>query len=136
MQRDCGKLAAPCWRLGAWPEAAAYAAGAPTPMGALVEAMQAVGWPAFMLGFVLLIAGLPSTAPAAVRLAGAVGALAMGLGGLLTEGLQLPAAGPLFIGGNLLAVWLVWSGLAAVRRGWATATTARRSECGESALTA
>jgi hypothetical protein len=122
--------------LAARPEAAAYAAGAPTPMGALVEAMQAVGWPAFMLGFVLLIAGLPSSAPAVVRLAGAVGALAMGLGGLLTEGLHLPAAGPLFIGGNLLAVWLVWSGVAAVRRGWASANTARRSERGASALTA
>src|ERR1041384_722674 len=41
--------------LAAMPEAAAYAAGAPTLMGALVEAMQSLGWPAFMLGFVLLI---------------------------------------------------------------------------------
>ena len=89
-----------------------------------------------MLGFVLLIAGLTNSAPAAVRLAGAVGALAVGLGGFLTEGLHLPAAGPLFIGGNLLAVWLVWSGVALVRRSRATATTARRIERGESALTA
>lgn len=122
--------------LAARPEAAAYAAGSPGPMGALAEAMQAVGWPAFALGFVLLITGLHSSAPAAVRLAGVVGALAMGLGGILTEGLHLVAAGPLFIGGNLLAVWLVWSGVAAVRRGRATGTAARPIERREPALTA
>jgi hypothetical protein len=122
--------------LAAAPEAAAYAAGALTPMGTLVEAMQAVGWPAFMLGFVLLIAGVPTSAPAAVRLAGVVGATAMGLGGVLTEGLHLVAAGPLFIGGNLLALWLVWGGLAAMRDGQATVTEARRIEHGEPALTA
>ena len=121
--------------LAAIPEAAAYAAGAPTPLGTLVESMQAIGWPAFMLAFVLLIAGLPSSAPAAVRLVGVIGATAMGLGGLLTEGLHLVVAGPLFIGGNLLALWLVWAGVVVVRRGQATAGSARRIERREPALT-
>jgi hypothetical protein len=121
--------------LAAIPEVAAYAAGAPTPMGTLVEAMQAVGWPAFMLGFVLLIAGLPTSAPAAVRLAGGVGAAAMGLGGLLTEGLHLVAAGPLFIGGNLLVLWLVWAGLTLALRRQAMVSDGRRIERGQPALT-
>jgi hypothetical protein len=122
--------------LAAIPEAAAYAAGASTPMGRLVESMQAVGWPAFMLGFVLLIAGLPTSAPAAVRLAGAIGATAMGLGGLLTEGLHLVAVGPLFIGGNLLALWLVWAGVVVARHAQAAASNPRRIERREPALTA
>jgi hypothetical protein len=121
--------------LAAAPEAAAYTAGAPTPMGTLVEAMQAVGWPAFMLGFVLVIVGVPTSAPAAVRLAGMLGAAAMGLGGVLTEGLHLVAAGPLFIGGNLLALWLVWGGLATVRGGRATVYEAKRIERSEPVLT-
>jgi len=121
--------------LAAAPEASAYAAGTAAPMGGLVEAMQAVGWPAFMLGYVILIFGVPTSAPAAVRAAGVVGASAIGLGGFLTEGLHIAAAGPLFIGGNLLALWLVWSGIAAARHGQATAIVVRRIERGEPALT-
>jgi hypothetical protein len=98
-------------------EASAYASGGPVPIGLVVEAMQAIGWPAFMLGFVILIAGVPTSAPAVVRLAGIVGATAMGLGGFLTEGLHIAAAGPLFIGGNLLALWTVWAGVVSARRG-------------------
>ena len=122
--------------LAAAPEAAAYATGAAVPMGTLVERMQAVGWPAFMLGFAILIVGLPSSAPAAVRVAGVVGATAMGLGGFLTEGLHLIAAGPLFIGGSLLPVWLVWSGIAAARYSQPSASVARRVERSEPAPTA
>jgi hypothetical protein len=104
-------------------------------MGALVEAMQTVGWPAFMLGFVVLIAGLPASAPAAVRLAGVLGATAMGLGGFLTEGLHVLAAGPLFIGGNLLALWLVWVGVAVLRGTSPTTVESPRVKPGEIALT-
>jgi len=101
--------------LAAAGEAADYAAGRAAPLTALTEPMQAVGWPAWMLGFVLLALGGHATAPGAVRIIGAVGAAAMGVGGILVEGLKIVDAGPLFIGGALLAVWMTWAGVVAVR---------------------
>jgi hypothetical protein len=78
---------------------------------ALVNQMQAIGWPAFGLGLALVAAGARNAAPLAVRCIGAAGAAAMGLAGLLVEGLHFLYLGPLFMGGSLLAFWMVWAGI-------------------------
>lgn len=93
----------------------AYAQRGVSPMVALVDAMQAVGWPAFGLGFGLLAAGLAGVTPRWVALLGAIGAGAVGLAGLLAQGLHLLQAGVLFLGGNLLALWMVWAGVRVAR---------------------
>jgi hypothetical protein len=94
--------------LAAKSEAANYAAGNPAPLTALTDPMQSVGWPAWMAGFVLLAVGVPAAA-------------AMGIGGITVEGLQIVAVGPLFIGGALLSLWLVWAGMVTARSGRAMA---------------
>ncbi len=96
-------------------EATNSAAGNPAPLTALTDPMQTVGWPAWMLGFVLLAVGARAAAPRMVRAAGVLGAAAMGVGGITVEGLQIVAVGPLFIGGALLALWMVWAGVVALR---------------------
>lgn len=101
--------------LSAASEAASYAAGGAVPLALLTEPMQAVGWPAWMAGFVLLALGVRASIPLAVRIVGAIGAAAMGVGGIAVEGLKIVGAGPLFIGGALLAIWMVWAGVVAFR---------------------
>jgi len=93
----------------------AYAQGQVVPMAMLVEAMQGVGWPALGVGFALLALCVPASAPRWVAILGAVGAVAIGLGGLLTEAFHIPQAGVLFLGGHLLALWMVWAGVRATR---------------------
>ena len=95
----------------------AYSQGQVVPMASLVEALQGIGWPALGLGFALLAVCVPASAPRWVRILGAVGAVAIGLGGLLTEAFHIPQAGTLFLGGHLLAFWMVWAGVRATRAG-------------------
>lgn len=96
-------------------EVEALAAGQGAPLVNLVESMQAVGWPAWMLGLILLAVGVAGSAPRLVVIAGVAGAVAMALAGILVEGLGIIAAGPLFMGGNLVAIWMVWAGVRLVR---------------------
>lgn len=93
----------------------ALAGGAEPGMFHLFASMHAVGWPTLGAGFMVLILGVPRGAPVAVRAVGIVGALAMGLGGLLVAGFFLTRFGWLFIGGDLLAIWIVWAGLQTAR---------------------
>lgn len=94
----------------------AYAGGAAVPIASLIDAMQAVGWPALGIGFALLAASVPASAPRPVAILGAVGAVALGLAGLLAQGLHIIQAGVLFMGGHLLALWMIWAGIRACIR--------------------
>jgi hypothetical protein len=78
-----------------------YASGAVVPLVGLVDPLQAVGWPAYGFGFALLALRWRAAAPRWVAIVGAVGFVAMGLGGILVQGLHILALGPLFAGGNL-----------------------------------
>ena len=93
----------------------AYGAGERVPIVDLIDVMQAVGWPALGLGFGLLAAGLREATPRWLGIAAVVGAAAVGLAGLLAQGLHILQAGVLFLGGNLLALWLVWAGVRVMR---------------------
>lgn len=103
----------------------AYSAGEPTPMVDLIDVMQATGWPALGLGFGLLAAGSRGAAPRWVAALGVLGAAAVGLAGLLAQGLHILEAGVLFLGGNLLALWMVWAGVRAIRGRVATVSGTR-----------
>lgn len=85
----------------------------------LIDAMQAIGWPALGLGFGMLAIGVTASAPRLVRALGMTGAAGVGLAGLLAQGLHLLEAGPLFMAGSLLALWMVWAGVRAARHGGA-----------------
>lgn len=85
------------------------------PIFDLFAVMHAAGWPTFGVGFVLLILGIRAAAPLPIRILGIVGALAMGLAGMLVAGFFLTSFGWLFIGGELLAVWIVWAGIQTTR---------------------
>jgi hypothetical protein len=87
------------------------AAKSSTVLVALVDQMQSIGWPAFGLGYALVAAGARNAAPLAVRCIGAAGASAMGLAGLLVVGLHVLYLEPLFAGGFLLGLWMVWAGV-------------------------
>ena len=93
-----------------------YSKGDAAPIVDLIDAMQAVGWPGLALGFGLLAAGTPASAPRWVEVLGMVGAAALGLAGLLAQGLHILQAGVLFSGGHLLAFWMIWAGIRAARR--------------------
>lgn len=93
----------------------AYSANVAAPMVDLIDVMQAVGWPGLGLGFGLLAAGVRGAAPRWVAGLGVVGAAAVGLAGPLAQGLHILPAGVLFLGGNLLALWMVWAGIATAR---------------------
>ena len=86
-----------------------------TVLVALVDQMQSVGWPAFGLGFALVAVGAKNAAPLAVRCIGAAGALAMGLAGFLVVGMHILYLEPLFAGGFLLGVWMLWAGVRTAR---------------------
>jgi hypothetical protein len=94
---------------------AAYAAGQVVPLVALMDPLQAIGWPALCVGLLLVAIGVPGSAPRPVVAIGAVGALAMSLAGILVQGLHVLVLGPLFLGGNLLAIWIVWAGVRLAR---------------------
>jgi hypothetical protein len=98
----------------------AYTGGAAVPIASLIDAMQAVGWPALGFGFALLAASVPASAPRLVVILGAAGAVALGLAGLLAQGLHIVQAGVLFPGGHLLALWMIWAGIRARIRSTAT----------------
>lgn len=89
--------------------------GNTVPMFRLFEVMHAAGWPTIAAGFVVLILGLRHGAPLAVRIVGIIGALAMGLAGVLVAGFHLTSFGALFIEGDLLAIWIVWVGIQIAR---------------------
>lgn len=95
---------------------ASLEAGEEAPLITLIEAMQAVGWPAFAAGWILLGLGCGrSLAPRPVVALGVAGAAALGVAGILVEGLGIVAAAPLFSLGGLLALWLLWAGIRLVR---------------------
>ena len=93
----------------------AYSAGQAVPMIDLIDVMQAVGWPAYGIGFGLLALGARAAAPRWVAILGAIGAVAVGLAGILAQALHMLQAGILFAGGNLLALWMVWAGIRSAR---------------------
>jgi hypothetical protein len=93
-------------------ELEALAAGEPAPLIALIEAMQAVGWPAFAAGWILLAVGCGRRlAPRPVVALAVVGAAALGIAGVLVEGIGVVSAAPLFQATALLTIWLLWAGL-------------------------
>lgn len=93
-------------------ELAALGVGEPTPLVELVETMQAVGWPAFGLGWILLAVGCGRRlAPRPVVGLAVVGAAALGIAGVLVEGFGVVSAAPLFQATALLTIWLLWAGL-------------------------
>jgi hypothetical protein len=91
--------------------AAPFASGIPVAGVQLAEPMQAVGWPALNAGIILLVLGLPKLAPLPIRLLAIAGSALMGVAGVLTMGLHIAAAGPLFIGGAPESIWWVWIGV-------------------------
>jgi hypothetical protein len=92
-----------------------YAAGEAVPIAHLIDVMQAVGWPGLGLGFGLLATGMREVAPRWLRILAAVGGAAIALAGLLAQGLHILQAGVLFLGGNFLALWMVWAGIRIIR---------------------
>ena len=94
-----------------------YSRGEAAPMIALIDAMQAIGWPALALGFGLLAAGVPAASPRWLAVLAMTGAAALGLAGLLAQGLHILQAGVLFLGGHLVALWMIWSGIRTARSG-------------------
>ena len=93
----------------------AYAKGEAAPLVDLIDAMQAVGWPALALGFGLMAFGVPGSAPRWVETLAIGGAAALGLAGVLAQALHVLWAGVLFMGGHLLALWMMWAGIRAAR---------------------
>lgn len=98
-------------------DATLYARNAPLAMADLVDAMQGVGWPALGIGLALLALFTRGVTPRWVSIAGTIGAVALALAGVLAMPLQVPHAGVLFLGGHLVALWLVWAGLHLARQG-------------------
>ncbi len=76
--------------------------------------MQAVGCPAFGLAFVLLSLGTRCTPRRVLGLV-VLGSVALGVGGLVVQGLHVVALGPAFIVGNALPNWMVWGGIHLMR---------------------
>lgn len=94
----------------------ALVAGEPAPLIELTEVMQAVGWPTLAAGWILLAVGCGRRlAPRPVVALNVAGAAALGVAGILVEGLGVVAAAPLFQLGGLQVIWLVWAGLRLAR---------------------
>jgi len=107
--------------LAARSEASAVAASQAEPLTELTRSLQAVGWPAWSLGFILLMLGVPRAAPRIIAVLGIIGALATGAAGILTMGFEITAVGFLFPIGGLLYLWVIWAGVRLARgRGVAT----------------
>lgn len=92
-----------------------YAAGAPVPMVRLSEALYAGCLPALMLGVLLVNLGGRRLAPVAIRVIGAVGMVALGLAGPLVDGIHIIALWPLYLGGVLVCIWIIWAGVREAR---------------------
>ncbi|HEX2281123.1 MAG TPA: hypothetical protein VHG52_05100, partial [Thermomicrobiales bacterium] len=95
-------------------ERAQLAAGEPTPLLDVSQHMQSVGWPWFGLAIAgLALAGIQNKALSGrwPGIIGAVGGVALAMGGLLTEGLEVIQAGILFPLGMLMSLWLFWVGI-------------------------
>jgi hypothetical protein len=102
----------------AYHERAAYRAGEPTPLVDLGGTMDAVGWPVFGVALAVLVwvAGREhGLTPDWAAVAGAVGALTVGLAALTTAGLHWKDGAYLYVPGLLLWAWLVWAGVALLR---------------------
>jgi len=99
-----------CVELAARTAVVPFAAGEPAPLVALIDAMQAVGFPALAVAFSLIVVGTRWT-PRWVRALGVAGAIALAIGGLVVQGLHVVALGPVFLAGNALPVWMVWAGV-------------------------
>lgn len=100
--------------LAAQAELARFSQGAASPMIALLDAMQTVGWPAFALAFILLAIGSRWT-PRWVSAIGVIGAAGLSVGGLVVQGMHVVALAPVFILGNGLSIWMTWAGIQLVR---------------------
>jgi hypothetical protein len=99
-----------------------YAAGTPVPMVRLSETLYAGCLPALMLGALMINLGSPRLTPRGVRAVGAVGMVALGFAGPLVDGLHHIALWPLYLGGVLACIWIVWAGAGkALRPGTVTA---------------
>jgi len=96
--------------LAARTEVARVATDGTSPLLSLIDVMQAAGWPFFALAFILLAVSTRWT-PVWVKVAGVLGACALGIGGLVVQGLHVVALGPVFIVGNALAFWMIWAGI-------------------------
>lgn len=93
----------------------ALAAGGGASIFSLFAVVHAAGWSTIGAGFIVLALGVPHVAPVPVRILGIIGALAMGLGGVLVAGFFLTQFGWLFIGGALLPIWITWAGVQTAR---------------------
>lgn len=100
--------------LAARADVARIASGQPAPLLALVDAMQAIGFPALAAAFILIAAATRWT-PRSVVVLGVIGAVALAVGGFVVQGLHVVALGPVFIVGNLLPIWMVWAGITRIR---------------------
>jgi hypothetical protein len=100
--------------LAARTEAARFSQGEASPMIALLDAMQTVGWPAFALAFILLAIGSRLT-PRWMSAIGILGAAGLGVGGLVVQGMHVVALAPVFLLGNGLSIWITWAGIQLVR---------------------
>lgn len=90
----------------------ALVAGEPAPLVEVVSTLQAVGWPAFAAGWILVAVGCGRLlAPRPVVALAVAGAASLALGGVLVEGFGVVPAAPLFSVGGLLVVWLLWAGV-------------------------
>jgi len=100
--------------LAARADAARFAGGESPSMVALIDAMQAVGFPALGLAFILVATGTRWT-PRWVAALAVIGSVALATGGLVVQGMHVVALGPVFLVGNLLPVWMVWAGVRLAR---------------------
>jgi hypothetical protein len=91
--------------------AAPYAAGTLVPMVRLSEVLYAGCLPALMLGAILVNLGSTRLAPVVIRILGAIGMVAMSLAGPLVDGIHTIALWPLYLGGALVCLWIVWVGV-------------------------
>lgn len=103
--------------------ASAYAAGTPVPMVTFSESLYAGCLPALMLGALMVNLASPRLAPVPVRIIGAVGTVAIGLAGPLVDGAHHIALWPLYLGGVLTCVWIIWAGLLEAFQGSTLPTT-------------
>lgn len=108
--------------LAARADVARIASGQPAPLLALVDAMQAIGFPALAVAFILIATGTRWT-PRWVTVLGVIGAVALAIGGFVVQGMHVAPLGPVFLVGNLLPIWMVWAG---VTRARAAASRERR----------
>jgi hypothetical protein len=90
-------------------------AGQVMPLLAVMDPLQTIGWPVICAGLLLAAIAVPHSAPRLVVAIGVIGAIAMSLAGILVQGLHVLVLGPLFLGGNLLAIWIVWAGVRLAR---------------------